>query len=1268
MFIEELILDGFKSCDNTILICTAFRYSVRTVLGPFDRQFNAITGLNGSGKSNVLDGICFVLGISNLSKVRAANLSELVYKQGQAGITKASVTIVFNNSDKSNGRSPVGFESHDQITVCRQVVIGGRNRYLLNGKTAQLQEVYNLFHSVQLNINNPHFLIMQGSITKVINMKPPEILGMIEEAAGTSMYESKKNLAIRTLERKALKVDEIDRIIKEEISPQLEKLQSEKAQFLAWSNLVKEADEIERFVASWEYRSLCGKLEGGGGQFDETQADLKRWTSAQSALKVSVGKGEEKCKSDIKSLEKQKAVHEQVERDLENEVQAGKRALVELETKLKDRESSLKANSGKQSKSKSSEAKLVRQIELKGAELERLANHFEELKSRVAQLDADLDVKQKAASDLSAGTSGVGGDVSLQQTLNTQKSALENFVSEIKTGHIKLKGLEARSKALRSRKAGGGSNPEFESLASEREAMFVRKSEIEKRVASINFNPARFAECGDLIKTNERKIEQLMERRTSANAGISHRLEFQFDPNSAGIDPNRQVKGMVAKLLQLKPEFGEKYLAALEILAGAKLFNVVVDSEQTCKALLRDGKMRRRVTLLPLDKIQGKKLSEFQVREALAIAAQLRGEALPAIEAVAFVDEVVKAVEYVFGTSFLCDDSEIGKRITFNPNLAENLRSKTITTDGDVYDPKGSLTGGSVESKGSQRILGAIFELQKICFDLLELQAQTEALQGERHRMLSHKDAFEKAAKELTQITHQLSLLESRLRSTSQAQLVDEMETIEAEIGTEKQRLDGLEGRKEELESSISALQKEMSDLLKNKEVRTRELAAQVVSGKKERKIAQEELRRAEVARSESEVALRSAEDDLRQFCEDAAAQSSLSSSLETEIAALEEKIQKLRDELEALGGKVRESKVAKTSFDKTVAALLSALDDEKRKLDEADVQVKKFESLMQALVRERSDAQLELATLEKEFVWLKEARKRILSDESIGAKSRGQVADLKGKLGELKDDVLIKGKSINRRILPLIERSEKEAVDLMAKRESLEKEKKSIHQFIEELDDKKGRALSKTWQIVNSNFGAIFRSLLPKVDAKLAPPEGLTALEGLELKVQLGSVWKDSLTELSGGQKSLLALSLVLALLLFKPAPFYILDEVDAALDISHTRNIGKMIKQYFPHSQFVIVSLKDGMFSNANVLFRVRFENGTSVVSRTEQAPTTSGGGVVIEFKENVPIEDEKRLAVVKTNKKVVAKNPIAADVLSDEDVPPPEKPRTKRKAARN
>jgi structural maintenance of chromosome 2 len=143
MHIKEIILDGFKSYPN------------RTVVSGFDPAFNAITGLNGSGKSNILDSICFVLGITQLSQVRVGNLQELVYKQGQAGVTKATVSIVFDNSDPKT--SPVGYEQHSEITVARQVVINGKNKFMINGHTAQQEQVSNphmkLYTSPTSNIN-----------------------------------------------------------------------------------------------------------------------------------------------------------------------------------------------------------------------------------------------------------------------------------------------------------------------------------------------------------------------------------------------------------------------------------------------------------------------------------------------------------------------------------------------------------------------------------------------------------------------------------------------------------------------------------------------------------------------------------------------------------------------------------------------------------------------------------------------------------------------------------------------------------------------------------------------------------------------------------------------------------------------------------------------------------------------------------------------------------------------------------------------------------
>lgn len=134
-----------------------------------------------------------------------------------------------------------------------QIVVGGRNKYLINGRLAQPNQVQNLFHSVQLNVNNPHFLIMQGRITKVLNMKPPEILSMLEEAAGTRMYETKKDAALKTLEKKQSKVDEIDKLVDQEILPALEKLRKERMQYMQWANGNDKLERLKRFCIAYEY-------------------------------------------------------------------------------------------------------------------------------------------------------------------------------------------------------------------------------------------------------------------------------------------------------------------------------------------------------------------------------------------------------------------------------------------------------------------------------------------------------------------------------------------------------------------------------------------------------------------------------------------------------------------------------------------------------------------------------------------------------------------------------------------------------------------------------------------------------------------------------------------------------------------------------------------------------------------------------------------------------------------------------------------------------
>lgn len=172
---------------------------------------------------------------------------------------------------------------------------------------------------------------------------------------------------------------------------------------------------------------------------------------------------------------------------------------------------------------------------------------------------------------------------------------------------------------------------------------------------------------------------------------------------------------------------------------------------------------------------------------------------------------------------------------------------------------------------------------------------------------------------------------------------------------------------------------------------------------------------------------------------------------------------------------------------------------------------------------------------------------------------------------------------------------------NLKKKMDTIVKDKNKINEIIEVLEVKKHEHLKRASDRVNVEFGKIFNSVLPGAQACLKQINTNDITAGLEIRVAFNGLWKDSLDELSGGQRSLVALSLVLAMLLFNPVPLYILDEVDAALDLSHTQNIGKMLKQHFKQSQFIVVSLKDGMFSNANVLFRTKFVDGSSAVTRT-------------------------------------------------------------------
>ena len=1158
MFIEEVILDGFKS------------YATRTVVGPFDTQFNAITGQNGTGKSNILDSICFVLGITSMAKVRVNSLTDLVFKSGQAGITKASVTLVLNNEDKSPGRSPIGYESFSRIEVCRQIVIGGRNRYMINGANAQLQQVQNLFHSVQLNVNNPHFLIMQGSISKVINMKPPEILGMIEEAAGTKMYENKRAEAVRTLERKQGRLAEIDRLLNEEVRPNLAKLSQERCEFEKWSALAAEVTRQERFVIGWDFNRLTFLLSPN--LFKECENRILSLTEETEEIDTEI--------SQTENTLAQKSARNDSLSSLESSASENSKKLATLEAQLKSKQQGLSKAVHAVGKGKAKDVRISLEIEEKELELNSFSADF----SR-SQLEIN--------SILSALERAAGGAFSAQDTEAARELSLLNLEIDEAGGSfeaqkVKVRGLEAA--VAQSSQIFKNSAKEMENLNRDKLSLERQVSECMSRSESAGFDENKAAEITSRLRETERRKREVESRREDTEAELRARLDFFYEPHPS-ID-QRAVRGAVGRSFSMKPEFSS-FLPAVETVAGGRLLNVIVENDKTASALLKFGRARRRVTFLPLNRVQGKLLSSRQVEVAASIARSMGGIAVPALETIDFATAITPVMQYIFGSTFLCSTSEIAEKVCF----ADSVRARTVTPDGDSFDPMGSLSGGQVAGRVAGKMLSTVqasrdlsHELDRLSEEEGSLAAQFTKYQNMRKKADERNSELRALQSELAAVNKRLDDLLSRASDgTSEDSAKELLQSGMKRLSDLKAKLHELHQKRKDLQETVDA---EGGGSIETQEKRRKKEVEKMGTRKKD----------LDGIVRKQEAELRKAEGELAQLKEELLETKNNIPTLESAVKDLEAQViesEKMTASQRVQSIKASEAlnvaKKAEENASNEQAALAKKINDLKTKKMELEHELTKAKDKISSLQTKQREARKTRDILQKANPWLESDT----SDYSRVTEHGIEVA--RTNLASNKEEESILSKRVNKKVVGLHEKAERESSELLSKRSKVDSHRQRLETTIDEIDDQKSRSLAKTCQQVNFTFSSIFRSLLPNVNAKLEPPEGMTALEGLELRVAFGGVWKDSLTELSGGQKALLSLSLILALLRFKPAPFYILDEVDAALDISHTTNIGHMIKTHFPDSQFIIVSLKEGMFNNANVLFRTRFQDGTSMVGRS-------------------------------------------------------------------
>uniref|UniRef100_A0A0N5AQ25 Structural maintenance of chromosomes protein n=1 Tax=Syphacia muris TaxID=451379 RepID=A0A0N5AQ25_9BILA len=1193
MRVRKIEIDGFKS------------YAQKQVVDNFDPQFNAITGLNGSGKSNILDAICFVLGITNLSQVRASQLVDLVYKQGQAGVTKATVTITFDNSDRE--KSPVGYEKYNEIIVRRQIIVNGRNTYTINGTAATNSRVADMFRSVGLNVNNPHFLIMQGRITKVLNMKPAEILAMIEEAAGTRMFEAKKQAAIKTIEKKQWKVEEIKQLLRDDILPGVEKLKKDRNNYLEYQKIGRDIEILERRLIAFDFYNSLSRLEKLSSDIMEIknrQVELEKLISAAqedlTQKEQLLANLEEDRKN--KDSEEKKQIEDNVKKLSAKMIDAeGRRDAVK--EKMKDQSKAVE----RKQKSIASDKKV---LEKKSAELEKLENENGSDEQMGEEAEKAVDDARKKLEAIAKGltTDESGNAVSLNTQLSVQRTAFSELETTVKKSSMRLKHLESclpqKRKELASLKSNNSKEEE------ERKNLQIEVADLKRQLEAIGYNKEAEAELVKQQKSLFAERQQLSNEIEVFESKNQH-LRFSYSKPHSNFNCG-SVRGLVAKLFTVKDM---QYATALEVAAGSCLSYVIVDSARTAKELLEHGQLNRRVTMVPLDKVQGREIDRRKLQRAVALVG--KGNVMLAKDLLGYDNELEPVMNYIFGNVLITTSDDYAKQVTFDPQIL----TRSVSIDGSDFNPAGVLSGGS---RGNRTAV--LIEIKKVVEStskIAEIDAQLAVVNDE----LANFSVLRKNSEELEALYQKrcgmYKAVCHALQYSPMQLLTDEITEMEKELA--------------ELQNTISSSTQEMGHMKEKINELEQKKKNEKAFRDREKKLAQKELQEAEKKLAHLKNTFENVKTALLTIREETNSLTKNIEDDEKDLKSMTETLVEYEANFNALEEEVKQTKVEAEKEQQKLQVFLKEMrkqDTEIRKVVETvnsiNKQIKEYELNCYSSKKDAEDIEKNKEELEKRVSSFRshlEHRYKWITDEKRHFGKPGSMYDFTEysmdsgvkALDEKKKRKEFLENTINAKAMHMLGQAEEQCRQIELKRQQLEKDKEKLFNVISILDEKKRKEILRAHQQVNKDFGNIFSTLLPGTDAKLEPPYGAeSALEGLEVKVAFRGKWKESLGELSGGQRSLVALSLVLAMLKFNPAPLYILDEVDAALDLSHTQNIGAMIKAHFKESQFIVVSLKDGMFNHANVLFKTRFADGTSMVTRTENRSSCTNRG--LDGKENL------------------------------------------------
>ncbi|MBQ3200591.1 MAG: chromosome segregation protein SMC [Clostridia bacterium] len=1171
MKLVKLEINGFKS------------FARKTEI-EFENGITAIIGPNGSGKSNIADAVRWVLGEQSARALRGSKMEDIIFNgtEQKKPLAYCEVSLTFDNTDgKLN-------TEYTEVTVTRRVYRSGESEYLLNRTNCRLKDIGEVFRDTGIG-KEGYSIIGQGRVEEILSNKSSERRNVFEEAAGVMKYRVRKEEAERKLENTRKNLQRLGDIL-EELGNQVGPLEEQSAAAREYLRLRDELKEIEINVFLYQYDKLNERLRTLG----ETLSQLASEIETGAALESSLG-------ADCAAEEERERALSGVISELQNELlqltsaveaKSGESRVFRerMENLLKDRERLQSRRAENETASRAlmeSIAALEKNIAENAGSLDAERENFRLQSEKLAAMAAEIGEKEENLERQKREM------IEAMNRIADAKSMLSRFEAIRGTLEQRLLSIDDEEAALREKAA--GLEAEYAAAKQQFDAVETMRSDAAaKRAAAINAlneTNERMRQAREAVRTMEQQTEagksrlKVLEEMKRAHEGYYASVRNVLRDSARDMELKKRIEGVVAELLRVPKE----YETAVEMALGAALQNIVTPTEQDAKYVIEYLRRREygRATLLPISAMRprvldGTERDACRVDGFIGIGSELVG-----------YDAKYRGVaENLLGRTVIVRDLDAG--IAINKRAKGAFRIATLK--GDIINPGGAMTGGSVQ-KREFSLIGREREIEELKKRMLSLAEQLQvkndeaaaaeaSLDGANAAVAAAAEMLHKKDVELATQREKLDIIKKYVDESREAleeaalertQIRDNIEDIDAQRQEAEEAREGLEEGNFATQEDIRRSQQALAEL-RNAHAAENETATEqrvsLMALEKERGAAQSELSRMqrELARigADVEADAKAAEESLRKF---EAMQEELK-GMDVDISAEREEVNAHTDRLHAM--------------EEERAKHLLALDELRARRESISADLSDMRERRHRAELNENRAEMELKTMQ-DRIW---EDYELTYENALPFRRQIAITASHMKVDELKKAIRALG-DVNVSAIEDYKNVKERFESLSTQCADLTKAEADLQTLIAELVTTMEAEFRKQFDRIGENFTTTFTELFGGGKAELILSDEKDILNcDIDIIAQPPGKKLQLLSLLSGGERALTAIALLFAILKLKPTAFCILDEIESSLDEVNVSNFAEYVKRYSENTQFILITHRKGSMEVCNALYGVAME----------------------------------------------------------------------------